>query len=602
MTAAASGSGRGRPPIAAHGVGSDSPGLFTRWRRDALQALAAGRLYRHTLVGRVPADLRLRIVQRWPGDAKRGAAIAAGEIELAGELVRVPAPRWFPPSAGLQWLAAWHGFGWIADIAAVGGGAREATRDLVQSWIAENTGWTGIGWRSDVLATRVFAWIAHFDEIVRRDQEDPLRREMLTSLVAQLRHLARTASWEVAGAARVRALKGLIAGMTVLGGFEPRLARVLKSLERELSVQILPDGGHLSRSPSLQLQVLQDLIDTRAVLRSAQIEVPAALKDAIERMAPMLRFFRHGDRRLALFNDSLEEDGVLIDLVLTRSETKGRAPSHAPDTGFDRLQAFKSLVLIDTGKPPPRGFDDHAHAGPLSFELSHERERIIVNCGAYRGPKPNWWRVARASAAHSVMVVADTNSVEIRADGTLGRSPTSVARERAEHEGQQWISATHDGYRERFGLIYARQLFLSADGEDLRGEDRLTGLPGAAFAVRFHLHPSVQAELVREGSAALLRMPSGIVWRLRAAGGEMGLGESIYLGSGEARRTQQVVLSGTVPPGGVTVRWAIRREPRRSIADQAQEDQFPGDQAPAHPAAQASAPGDHPRDQPPGNG
>jgi len=595
MTAASSGSGKGGPLIAGRRSGPDSPGLLTRLRRDALQALAAGPLYRHTLVGRVPGDLRLRIAQRWPGDAKRGGAIAAGEVELAGELVRAPAPRWSPPSVGPEWLAAWHGFGWIADVAAAGGVAREALRDLVQSWIAENTGWTGIAWRSDVLGTRIFAWIAHFDEIVRRDQEDALRRAMLTSLVAQLRHLARTAGWEVSGAGRLRALKGLVAGMAVLGGPEPRMARVLKSLERELAVQILPDGGHLSRSPSLQLQVLQDLIDTRAVLRSAQIEVPAALKDAIERMAPMVRFFRHGDRRLALFNDSLEEDGVLIDLVLTRSETKGRAPSHAPDSGFDRLQAFKSLVLIDTGKPPPRGFDDHAHAGTLSFELSHERERIIVNCGAYRGPKPNWWRVARASAAHSVMVVADTNSVEIRADGTLGRIPTSVARERAEHEGQQWISATHDGYRERFGLIYARQLFLSADGEDLRGEDRLTGLPGAVFAVRFHLHPSVQASLVRDGSAALLRMPSGIVWRLRAAGGEIGLGESIYLGSGEARRTQQVVLSGTVPPGGVTVRWAIRREPRRPIANEAQEDQFPGDETRRDPVAKESSSEDQPR-------
>src|SRR5437667_411063 len=141
----------------------------------------------------------------------------------------------------------------------------------------------------------------------------PRRRARLTSLVAQLRHLTRTASWEAAGAGRVRALKGLIAGMAVLGGFEPRLTRVLKSLERELSVQILPDGGHLSRSPSLQLQVLQDLIDMRAVLRVAQIEIPVGLQHAIEHMAPMLRFFRHGDRRLALFNDSLEEDGVLID-------------------------------------------------------------------------------------------------------------------------------------------------------------------------------------------------------------------------------------------------------------------------------------------------
>jgi uncharacterized heparinase superfamily protein len=575
MTAAASGGGKRGRTIAGRPPESDSPGLLTRLRRDALRALAGGPFYRHTLIGRVPADLRLRIAQRWPGDAKRGAAIVAGEIELAGELVRAPAPRWSPPSAGSKWLAEWHGFGWLADAAAAGSVAREAARELVQSWIAENIGSTGIAWRSDVLATRLFSWIAHFDEIVKREHDDPLRRAVLTSLVAQLRHLARTAAWEGGGADRLRALKGLVTGMVVLGSPEARISRVLKSLERELSAQIQPDGGHVSRSPSLQLQVLQDLIDTRAVLRSAQSEVPAALKDAIERMAPMLRFFRHGDRRLTLFNDALEEDGVLIDLVLTRSESKGRAPSHAPDTGFDRLQAFKSLVLIDTGKPPPRGFDDHAHAGPLSFELSHERERIIVNCGAYRGPKPNWWRVARASAAHSVMVVADTNSVEIRADGTLGRVPTSVARERAEHEGQQWVSGTHDGYRERFGLIYSRQLFLSADGEDLRGEDRLTGLPGAVFAVRFHLHPSVQASLVQDGSAASLRLPSGIVWRLRAAGGEMSLGESIYLGSGEARRTQQVVLSGTVPPGGVTVRWAIRREPRRSIADQAREDQSP---------------------------
>jgi uncharacterized heparinase superfamily protein len=444
----------------------------------------------------------------------------------------------------------------------------------VQSWIEENTSWKNLVWRSYVVGTRIFAWTSHFDEIVRRDQEDALRHAMLTSLVTQLRHLARTAPWEVAGAGRLRALKGLIAGMAALGSPEGRLTRALKTLDRELSLQILPDGGHVSRSPSMQLQVLQDLIDTRAVLRAAQIEVPAGLRDAIVRMAPMLRFFRHGDRRLALFNDSLEEDGVLIDLVLTRSESKGRPPLQAPDSGFDRLQASKSLVLIDTGKPPPRGFDGHAHAGTNSFELSHERERIIVNCGAYRGPKPNWWRVARASAAHSVLVVADTNSVEIRADGKLGRTPTTVARERAEHEGQQWISATHDGYRERFGLTYARQLFLSADGEDLRGEDKLTGLPGAAFAVRFHLHPSVQASLAPDGSAALLRSPSGIVWRLRAAGAEMSLGESIYLGSGEARRTQQVVLSGTVPPGGATVRWAVRREPRKTLADRALADQL----------------------------
>jgi uncharacterized heparinase superfamily protein len=332
-------------------------------------------------------------------------------------------------------------------------------------------------------------------------------------------------------------------------------------------VQILPDGGHRSRNPSLQLQVLRDLVDTRAALRAAGCDPSVALQEPIERMAPILRLFRHGDRRLALFNDSVEEDGVLIDLVLTRSEAKGAAPRYAPDTGYDRLEAGRSLVLLDTGGPPPAGFDGHAHAGTLSFEMSHGRERIIVNCGAYRGAKPGWSRVVRASAAHSLLVVADTNVSEIRKDGAVGRSPASVTRERAEHDGQQWVSAAHDGYRTRFGLVYTRQLFLAADGEDLRGEDRLAGRPGAAFAVRFHLHPAVEASLADDGAAAVLRLPSGMVWRLRAAGAEMSLGESIYLGSGEAKRTQQVVLSGTAAPGGSTVRWALRRERREAAAD-----------------------------------
>jgi uncharacterized heparinase superfamily protein len=548
-------------------LGRDAPRLRARLTRAALRAVSRTRLYRHTLIGRVPADLGLKLGQAWPGDPQRGAALAIGDIELAGELLREPQPRWFPPAAGTDWLAAWHGFGWLSDLIAAGTAARDTARELVQSWLAEEIAWHPVAWRSDVLATRLFAWITHFDDLAGGDRDPALRRAMLASLAAQLRHLARTASWELDGAARLRALKGLIVGLVALGGSAGRLTKALRSLEREMPAQIHSDGGHLSRSPSTQLRVLQDLVDIRTVLRVAQIETPGAVQDAIGRMAPMLRLFRHGDRRLALFNDSLEEDGVIIDLVLTRSETRGRAPAHAPDSGFERLQAENSLVVVDVGRPPPSGFDEHAHAGALSFEMSHGRERIIVNCGAYRGPKPNWWRVSRASAAHSVLVVADTNSAEIRDDGLLGRSPASVACERAEHEGQQWISATHDGYRDRYGLIYTRELFLAADGGDLRGEDRLSGRPGAAFAVRFHLHPSVEASLVEGESAALLRLPSGSLWLLRAAGAEMTLGESIYLGSGEARKTQQLVLSGTAAPGGTNVRWALRREPAPAAAD-----------------------------------
>src|ERR1700739_1384957 len=112
-------------------LGGDAPSLLTRLRREALQALAARPLYRSTLIGRVPEHPMVRSGLRWPGDAKRGAAIAGGEIELGGELIRHPAPRWLPPSAGPEWIAAWHGFDWVADLTEAGGARGGRARDRV---------------------------------------------------------------------------------------------------------------------------------------------------------------------------------------------------------------------------------------------------------------------------------------------------------------------------------------------------------------------------------------------------------------------------------------------------------------------------------------
>ena len=313
----------------------------------------AAPFYRQTLIGPAPSALRLKLNERWPGDPRRGNAVLAGDIEFAGTLIRRPTPAWFPPDATAEWLSRWHGFGWLDDLMAVGTSARDPARVLIQSWLSEGAAWHPVTWRPDVAATRILAWIVHFEELAGRDADRALRRAMLASIAAQVRHLARVAGWELTGAARLRALKGLIGGSVALGGPEQRILRALRGLERELSTQILPDGGHLTRNPSVQLQVLRDLIDIRAMLRAATLDVPAALTQTIEAMAPMLRLFRHGDRSLALFNNAVEEDPVLVDLVLTRSESRGHAPPQAPHSGFQRLAAGQTLVIADTGKPPP---------------------------------------------------------------------------------------------------------------------------------------------------------------------------------------------------------------------------------------------------------
>jgi uncharacterized heparinase superfamily protein len=222
-------------------------------------------------------------------------------------------------------------------------------------------------------------------------------------------------------------------------------------------------------------------------------------------------------------------------------------------------------VLADAGTPS--SIDRHAHAGTLSFEMSVGKERLVVNCGAALSDPSEWRRAQRATAAHSALSIADTNSSEIL-DGSggrwLGRRPRQVEAQRDEDNGTVWLTMSHDGYAPVFGVVHQRRLFLDADGEDLRGEDMLQVKTGRdeppRFAIRFHLHPRVQVALNQQGGA-LLRLPSGQGWRFRSAGALLELADSIYLGRrGEMRRSQQLVLRGEAQGSETIVKWALQRE------------------------------------------
>jgi uncharacterized heparinase superfamily protein len=505
----------------------------------------------------------------WTGDPTRGNAILHGSFAFHGQQFESAGGRlWSAPGAHAAWRAELHGFGWLRDLAEAGGDpARTRARELVGDWLTSGGGWDSLTWRPDVIGSRLAAWLGHYawltDEGAGR-----LRAALDRSLVAQARHLQRVAASGLDGAPRFAALKGLVHANWSLRfparTLERRRAATLKLLGAELARQIHPDGGHVERSPGIHLSVLRDLIEIRAVLRGAHVEPPVELQSAIDRMAPFLRYIRHGDGGLALFNDTNEEIAGEIDAVLGLSEAKGKPPMTAPHSGFQRLVAERSLVLVDAAAAPT--LDGHAHAGTLSFEMSVGKERLVVNCGAHVADQSDWRRVQRATAAHSTLTIDDTNTSEILGlagplPGTVGQRPRQVACQRDESDGATWLELSHDGYARQFGVVHRRRLFLSAGGDDLRGEDTLVGEGRGRYAVRFHLHPRVQASLVQDGSAVLLRLPSGLGWRLRASTGTLVLADSIYLGKrGEMKRAQQVIVSGLVEGRDVMIKWALRRE------------------------------------------
>jgi len=518
--------------------------------------------YRFTLVGRIPATLVATPVDLWPGDIERGMTLLSGKFHFAGITRNADGDVWTATGVPQEWLTELHGFAWLRDLRALGGDdARHVARRLVDDWIDRCRVWSLPAWRADILAARLAAWLSHYDTFFASGEDD-FRRRLVVSIVRQVRHLDRAASFETQGAARLTALKGrILAGLCLGPGFP--LERALLRLDRAMDRQILADGGHVSRSPHQLLTALQDLLEVRAALAGTQQEVPGALQAAIDRMAPMLRYLRHADGRLARFNGAGLEDPALVEAVAEQASPRGKPAVRAPVMGFERLSAGELTVLADSGTPPATPFDDGAHAGTLSIEVSVGRDRLIVNCGAAPADRRRWLNAQRATAAHSTAVINDRNSSELLEDGRLGGRRAATLAERNTDDGTILLSMSHDGYARSDGIVHRRRLFLSSDGGDLRGEDSLTGLAGIPFALRFHLHPSVRASLLQSGRAALLKLPRAGAWRLRADA-PMELVDSIYFEiAPEPKRTGQIVIVGSTGSDTGTVRWALCREGRR---------------------------------------
>jgi uncharacterized heparinase superfamily protein len=316
----------------------------------------------------------------------------------------------------------------------------------------------------------------------------------------------------------------------------------------------------LERNPAVLLAVLRTLVALRATLMAAHEEVPTDLQGAVDRMAPMVRCLRHGDGRLALFNGGGEGQETDIARVLAQTGSRGKALLSAPHSGFHRMACGRTLIIADTGRPPPPGADGDACAGTLGFEMSVGRQRLVVNCGAARDAE---WRAAlRSSAAHSTVVVGDVNSSEVLNPRGLGRRPTRVAANRREAHGNLLIEASHDGYAQPFGLVHRRLIHMTPDGGEVRGEDILTGRPAAGDgAARFHLHPAVQASLLGDGATVILKPPRARAWRFQAEGARVSLAESVYAANpGTVRRTQQIVASWPLGDEETTIKWRLRRE------------------------------------------
>jgi uncharacterized heparinase superfamily protein len=416
-----------------------------------------------------------------------------------------------------------------------------------------------VGWRADVLSRRIISWLSQAP-LVLEDADGRFYRRLVRSLVRQVRYLRHTAG-DARGVARIQAVIALTYAALCIAGQSRHIKSATERLRHEIERQVLPDGGHAARDPGAVIEILLELLPLAQAFSSRNIAPPQALLNAMDRMMPMLRFFRHSDGTFAHFNGMGATPAEQLLTLLAYDETHGAPLSNAPHSAYARLEAGGAVLIMDTGGAPPIEISLEAHAGCLAFEFSSPRQSlIIVNCGMPRTAQEDWRHFARATSAHSTVTFNETSSARFVESTAFRRllggspmlgGPSHVTVTREDHAQSIALRAAHDGYADRFGVIHERTIMLTADGTRLEGEDMFVAADGSAqiragedrFAIRFHLHPSIKASRLNDGHGVKLMTPNKEVWTFTAPDARVELEDSVYLaGTDGPRRTAQMVI------------------------------------------------------------
>jgi uncharacterized heparinase superfamily protein len=348
-----------------------------------------------------------------------------------------------------------------------------------------------------------------------------------------------------------------------------------KSMTMEALSAVLPktfhsDGGPKTRCPADLALLLPTLLSLQALLTVRRSPQPPQLGRSINQSMTMLRQLRHPDGTVARFHGTtslLAYESDLVATVLTYDTQRKDLPILAPDSGFGRLQAGPSLVLMDCGSAPPASAARQAHAGALAFEWSVGTTKIITNSAeiGYSVDADLWEQ--RTTRAQSTLVAAGLSSALLssREPDAFLQGGLNVSVAPPPTDTSLRLSAQHSGYRQRLGVDHARSLQLADDGSTLEGDDRLLLASGemaqngrTPYALYFQLQPG--AQITREGDQSVQIKVRGQTVRFEADTGHIAIEDPTNRPTyrGAARALRMVVHSPSTGPAQIKWRFSVQ--------------------------------------------
>ena len=417
-------------------------------------------------------------------------------------------------------------FNFLRDLKAEGSiKSRSIARSLVSNWIDERHNLLSKEFDSQIMAERITCWSFNFSWFAESGELD-LQKKILYSIALQIKYLEIKLTEANNHLEIIIIIKGILVAKSILFDDIINIDELLNLIDEKLEILTNVDGGHSSRSPVLQINLLRHLIEIRSVVGILKNVHAENLHKQTIKMGEFCRSFQMPNGHFAWFHGGSLVPKDIIKQTLNRVGYKNRIFQVAEDTGFCRLSSMDSLVFVDIGLKPIVNINTKASL--FAFEFFYKKEKIISNLGELINSNIKSAKNSLASsAAHSTLNIDDRNNIDL-----TGKRKTDILNVKyGKTKDGNLLDITPSGYNTIFGINHKRQIYLSNKKNEIRGKDEIINLGNIGTIpkranIHFHLDPNIELIQTRSGSI-LLKHSKGFVWKMSSDNQDIDIKDSV---------------------------------------------------------------------------
>ena len=338
-------------------------------------------------------------------------------------------------------------------------------------------------------------------------------------------------------------------------------SKLIKKIDNLINIQIDENSVHKSYNILEHAKFLNNLIEIRNIFLFFNIKTSHDFKNNILAMTSVLKTYQHADTSLPLFNGCNNNYNKTIEKILENEQFVKTKILTKFKNGIAVNKDSKKVIFFDVVQPYNQGFHNELNSGSLAIEISAFGEKIITNCGGSEvgGKNPAYLKY---SAAHSTIILDNTNISEIKESGLSKDFIKKVNFETKENENSVILTGTHNGYLTNYKKICKRTLFINKKKELLKGEDTIISTKSIikknVYHIRFHLMPEVSTTLTENKKNIIIKTKKNNIWMFKS-NKKILIEKSIFVNNDIANETSQIVINGVTSSLNTKIEWSLEK-------------------------------------------